>query len=174
VTMAAYIDLNPVRAGLVTDPMEYRWCGYGEAVAGRRGARLGLQRLATALQQGQEASVSRSLEVYRVHLYCTGAEGREAVGEDGRPTKGSLPREDVVAVLEAKGKLPLSEFLRCKVRYFCDGAVFGSREFVEGIFREYRPRFGVKRRNGARKVKGLEEGEGEFYTLRNLRVRVFE
>jgi len=35
-TMAAYIDLNPVRAGIVEDPAEYRWCGYGEAVAGGR------------------------------------------------------------------------------------------------------------------------------------------
>ncbi len=25
-TMAAYIDLNPVRAGMVEDPAEYRWC----------------------------------------------------------------------------------------------------------------------------------------------------
>src|SRR5690606_4270861 len=32
--MAAYIDLNPVRAGLVDDPKDYRWCGYGEACAG--------------------------------------------------------------------------------------------------------------------------------------------
>ena len=31
-TMAAYIDLNPVRAGMVSDPAEYRWSGYGEAV----------------------------------------------------------------------------------------------------------------------------------------------
>ena len=27
-TMAAYIDLNPVRAGLVEDPKDYRFCGY--------------------------------------------------------------------------------------------------------------------------------------------------
>ena len=27
-TMAAYIDLNPVRAGMVEDPADYRWCGY--------------------------------------------------------------------------------------------------------------------------------------------------
>ncbi|MFT4901938.1 MAG: putative transposase [Lentimonas sp.] len=32
-TMAAYIDLNPVRAGLVEDPKDYRFSGYGEAVA---------------------------------------------------------------------------------------------------------------------------------------------
>ena len=34
--MAAYIDLNPVRAGLVEDPKDYRWCGYGEAVGDGR------------------------------------------------------------------------------------------------------------------------------------------
>jgi putative transposase len=33
--MAAYIDLNPVRAGMVADPAEYRWSSYGEAVGGR-------------------------------------------------------------------------------------------------------------------------------------------
>ncbi len=32
--MAAYIDLNPVRAGMVHDPAEYRWSSYGEAVGG--------------------------------------------------------------------------------------------------------------------------------------------
>ena len=32
-TLAAYIDLNPVRAGLCSDPKDYRFCGYAEAVA---------------------------------------------------------------------------------------------------------------------------------------------
>jgi putative transposase len=36
-TMAAYIDLNPVRAGICKDPADYRWCSYGEAVGGGRG-----------------------------------------------------------------------------------------------------------------------------------------
>ncbi|MFC4991550.1 transposase [Rubritalea tangerina] len=31
-TMAAYIELNPVRASMVENPKAYRWCGY--AVAG--------------------------------------------------------------------------------------------------------------------------------------------
>ena len=35
-TMAAYIDLNPVRAGMVKDPADYRWSSYGEAVGGGR------------------------------------------------------------------------------------------------------------------------------------------
>jgi putative transposase len=41
-TMAAYIDLNPVRAGLVEDPKDYRFCGYAEAVAGDAEAKRGL------------------------------------------------------------------------------------------------------------------------------------
>ena len=43
VAMAAYIDLNPVRAGMVKDPKDYRWSGYGEAVAGKKRARAGLR-----------------------------------------------------------------------------------------------------------------------------------
>jgi len=39
-TVAAYIDLNPVRAGLVKKPEDYRWCGYAEALSGTRGAKL--------------------------------------------------------------------------------------------------------------------------------------
>ena len=40
--MSAYIDLNPVRAGMVSDPKDYRWSGYAEAVAGKTSARQGL------------------------------------------------------------------------------------------------------------------------------------
>ena len=36
--MAVYIDLNPVRAGIVEDPADYRWCGNAEAVAGLNSA----------------------------------------------------------------------------------------------------------------------------------------
>ena len=33
-TISAYIDLNPVRAGMVKDPADYRWSSYGEAIGG--------------------------------------------------------------------------------------------------------------------------------------------
>ncbi len=35
-TMAAYIDLNAVRAGIVSDPKDCRHSGYGEACGGSR------------------------------------------------------------------------------------------------------------------------------------------
>lgn len=33
-TVAAYVDLNAVRSGLVRDPKDYRFCGYAEALGG--------------------------------------------------------------------------------------------------------------------------------------------
>ena len=40
--------------------------------------------------------------------------------------------------------------LRCRVRHFCDGAVLGTKEFVNGTFEHERQRFGGKRKSGAR------------------------
>jgi hypothetical protein len=140
-------------------------------MAGGQQAQNGVQFLATALQRGREETPSASLEIYRKYLYLEGDERREAVGPDGRPARGALSAEEVAKVLTAKGKLPLSEYLRCRVRYFCDGAVFGGREYVEGIFKEHRKRFGPKRKSGARRMRGL--ADASLYTLRALRVRVF-
>ena len=39
--VAAYIDLNPVRAGLCGDPKSYRWSGYAEALSGEEQAQRG-------------------------------------------------------------------------------------------------------------------------------------
>ncbi|MCC5838647.1 MAG: hypothetical protein JJT96_00870 [Opitutales bacterium] len=41
--VAAYIDLNAVRAGLAETPQSYRYCGLGEAAIGQSPARLGYQ-----------------------------------------------------------------------------------------------------------------------------------
>ncbi|MFV0416189.1 MAG: transposase [Chthoniobacterales bacterium] len=57
-TMAAYIELNPVRAGLVEDPKDYRWCGYAEAVAGGALARKGLCRLLDQTSYGTNRMVN--------------------------------------------------------------------------------------------------------------------
>ena len=43
--VAAYVELNSVRAGLVQDPKDYRFCGYAEALAVGGLAREGLESL---------------------------------------------------------------------------------------------------------------------------------
>lgn len=171
VTMAAYIDLNPVRAGLVQDPKDYRWCGYSEAVAGIPEAQDGLRRIVRALQANETVTEQQALESYRRHLFVEGSEEGESIREDGRTVRGSITREAVLKVLAAKGRLSTAEYLRCRVRYFCDGAVFGSRPFVESLFQSARHRFSPRRTTGARPIRGL--AEGGLFTLRAFRVHVF-
>jgi hypothetical protein len=72
-TMAAYIDLNAVRAGMVDDPKAYRFCGYGEAVAGNKAARQGMKCIFDIL--GNEGSWSTGARAYRKQLFMHAAAG---------------------------------------------------------------------------------------------------
>ncbi len=165
-TMAAYIDLNPVRAGLVDDPKDYRWCGYASAVAEGRGR--GYVTVLRGLGQG-DLSPKKALEVYRRWLFEQGLKD-EGVQADGTPVRRGFDQEKMLAVVAAKGRLPRRDYLRLRVRYFVDGAVFGSRQFVDEIFDRHRERFGPKRKSGARRLRGYA---GKLYALRGLRVGVF-
>ena len=69
--------------------------------------------------------------------------------------------------------LKLAAMLRCRVRYFTDGAVIGSRAFVNEAFAAARERFTKKRKDGAWPMKGNGSGaEGVLWSVRDLRVRV--
>ncbi len=50
-SVAAYIDLNPIRAGLCKDPHRYTWSGYGQATRGNLRCRDGLKKLVQASKQ---------------------------------------------------------------------------------------------------------------------------
>jgi len=56
------------------------------------------------------------------------------------------------------------------VRYFTDGLVLGSREFVDRAFALTREHFGARRTSGARK---LARAETDLRTMRALKVRVY-
>jgi putative transposase len=71
------------------------------------------------------------------------------------------------------GELPFAKMLRCRVRYFSDGAVLGSREFVNAAFTSARDRFGPKRKDGARKLRGnAAAATGTLWTMRDLKVGI--
>ncbi|HAB18938.1 MAG TPA: transposase [Verrucomicrobiota bacterium] len=171
-TMAAYIDLNPVRAGLVKDPKDYRWCGYAEAASGSRRAQRGLRAAIAGGERVAEAKnkLHEALVKYRVWLFGQGAE-REGTTPAGQPLRKGFKREDVLAVVAARGRLAIPEYLRLKVRYFADGAILGTRDFVNRIFTALRPRFSAQRKDGARRMQGLDP---ELFTVRDLQVRVVE
>jgi hypothetical protein len=161
-TMAAYIDLNPVRAGLVTDPKDYRWCGYAEAMSGSRRAQRGLSKVTAKPVDGW--AVAGGAEAYRCLLFVNGIEIKDAQNEN--VVRSGVTAEEARQVLKEKGKLSSGELVRLRVRYFSDGLVLGSREFVENIFAAHRDEFGPKRRDGARKIS---ESAGEMFSLRRLR-----
>ncbi|MCH7229173.1 transposase, partial [Haloferula sp. A504] len=93
-TMAAYIDLNPVRAGLCQDPKDYRWCGYAEAVAGSKRARRGLCRvLDRPLDSWEEQPTKSDLTAacwYRCWLF---GEGLAVPDEAGRTKRRGMSLE---------------------------------------------------------------------------------
>ena len=149
-TMAAYIDLNPIRAGMVSDPADYAYSGYGEASVGDPVARRGL---ALVLEpEGAnpvEVRAGRARlpdwrevgRVYRQLLYGIGGE---------RGSRRGFSREEVAAEMAGGGRVEPWKALRCRVRYLCDGAVFGSKAFVEGVFEANRSRYG----RTARRARG--------------------
>lgn len=119
-TVAAYIDLNPVRANLVKDPKDYRFCGYAEAVAKQPKAILGLKFVTCGLYRVDD---SEALRNYRQLLYGKGAAPAEQ--------KMSIDHAEADRVLKQEaGGLSQAELLRCRVRYFSEGVVLGSAEFV--------------------------------------------
>ena len=120
--VAAYIDLNPVRAGLVDDPEDYRYSGYGEAMSGVDRSRKGLMK---AMYEGNDWK--KALEGYRELLF-----GKGAVAQ----TKGQRTVNEKLSqkVLDKKGKLSRSELLRCKIRYFSEGLIVGSQLFIETCY----------------------------------------
>ena len=182
-TMAAYIDLNPVRAGMVSDPAQYRWSSYGEAVGGGpkgngKKSREGLVR-ACMSHHGVKFEAEKWKEVSRIYRRAMGlALGRKS----GRAEveKGvTRPQMNAAEALEAEDNgtalpdLKLAAMLRCRVRYFTDGAVIGSRMFVDEAFQQGRSRFGPKRKDGARRLKGsASPAAGMLWSLRDLRIGV--
>ena len=175
-TMAAYIDLNPVRAGLVSDPKDYRFSGYGEAEGGNTSkAKEGLRTVMDFSVVMREADMRKQLNDptykeeesvlkkgesyltrYRTFLY---AKGRD------------LSHEEYLKELDRHGVLGKKEILRLRVRYFTDGLVLGGQEFVEEIFANNRELFGKKRKTGARKMRGADWSG--LHVIRDLRREVF-
>jgi hypothetical protein len=161
-TMAAYIDLNPVRAGLVKDPKDYRWCGYAEALGGSRRAQRGLCKAIGKPVDGWQTA--GAAEAYRCILFDEGREVKDAQNEI--VVERGVSGESARAVLAERGKLSPAELVRLRVRYFSDGAILGSKAFVEGIFEAQREQFSPKRKRGARRI---QEMASPMYSLRQLR-----
>ena len=163
-TMAAYIDLNPVRAGIVEDPKDYRFCGYAEAVANEGVAAAGLLRV-WADYLGTDRSPQAVLQAHRSLIFGKGGDPWEVKGR-------VMDRDKVSKVIEEQdGVLPRAAVLRCRVRYFTDGAILGSAEYVRGFVDAVQS---GRRRKHSPKVNPLKGAAwGDVAIAQSLRRQVF-
>ncbi|PQJ28897.1 transposase [Rubritalea profundi] len=183
---AAYIDLNPVRAGMVSDPKDYRWCSYGEASAGVEVAQNGLLEVMRkpdgyAVNEPLAETWQEVMGEYRMMMVGEGAAAdQEAQGVLGESKsirykrRNGFSASEIDKTLKTGGKLSAAQMLHCKVRYFTDGVVLGSREFVDRFFyrmKEARPEQHTKRTTGARKLQQVSDSR--MYSLRDLRKDIY-
>jgi len=109
--MALYIDMNACRAGIVSDPKNYRFCGYAEAIAGMSLAREGLQEVF-------QMDWSHTAESYRAHLL---AQMHKVAALLGKQSTDAESNDERLAFRVRVG---------CRIRYFVEGVILGSADFV--------------------------------------------
>ncbi|MCC5841105.1 MAG: hypothetical protein JJT96_13390, partial [Opitutales bacterium] len=122
--VAAYIDLNPVRAGLVEDAGDYGFSGFGEACAGGRAARRGIARI-----EGKMAWTRKWHERYRARLCSRMGPGVRPSRGDQRSAEAGATKEK--AMLEAC--LSGGSGLLSKIRAFSENWVVGTVAWVESF-----------------------------------------
>ena len=159
--VAAYIDLNPLRAGLCDDPKDYRYCGYAEAVAKNSArAKLGLLEALGLSAQGSWKEAGRD---YRKLLFQTGT----AASKTGATVDVEVARR---VTQQQQGEISLPDLLRCRIRCFTDGGILGSRTFVEEQFANFRQHLSTLFRfNRAHRLP--VSIDGQIWVLRNLRLQ---
>jgi len=157
----AYIDLNPLRAGLVERPEEYRWNSLGYHVQTNNRDKF----LSTdfGLKEFNIKSRKERIRRYRRYVY--------EAGSLNQPKKGSLMVIDEKVLAEERSrdfKLSRRDRFRYRTRYFTDSGVIGSKEFVAENYKRFKHLFHSKHEKKPKPIKGLDG----MYSLKRLSVIV--
>lgn len=148
--VAAYIDLNPVRAGLVKDPLSYRFSGLGEAVGGGNAARRGFCWLDPV--NDRMGRVPEARNAWQKHL----ANVRRAMLRAGDPGADSLPEGNNLSELQLAYR---------KCRYFSEGLAIGTRAWVSRFCKKG-GRLGFRRNRSPSPIPGFDEAAPEITVAR--------
>ena len=154
VNCLAYIDLNPVRAGLVDRPEDYRWSSVGYHV--QTGNKDNLLSLDYGLKQfGKMDDVDR-FRRYRRFLY-------EAGGID--KGKGEQINQKIISTERKKDfNLARTQRFLYRTRYFTDSGIIGTKDFVRCTYSRVKSRFNATREKIPKPISGL----GGIYSLKRL------
>lgn len=160
--MAAYIDLNPVRAGITDDPADYLWCGYARAVGGNENRRSGLRTIMTDPRDTRPPSAHPWKNVAKRYRLWLHERGIETHHRDGRQKKRGFTRDQLIANWDSKGAIPPATLLRCKARCMTESKIYGDQEFVEETIEDVGSTISAKRPKA-------NQGDDGLCTLVNLR-----
>jgi hypothetical protein len=88
------------------------------------------------------------------------------------PSLSEMTRQRALEILDQEdGELPKSVMLRCRVRYFTDGAILGSSEFVRGFTGAWQMERGRKHPPKVNTMRGTKWGD--LAVIQGLRRQVF-
>jgi REP element-mobilizing transposase RayT len=153
----AYIDLNPLRAGIVSRPEDYRWNSLGYHVQTHN--RDNFLSTDFGLKEFNVKSEKERIRRYRRYVY--------EAGSVNRPEKGKTKViGDRILEKERKREFELgrSDRFRYRTRYFTDSGVIGSKEFVSKTYRRFKHHFNSKNEKKPKPIKGLSG----VYSLKRL------
>jgi REP element-mobilizing transposase RayT len=161
VNCLAYIDLNPLRAGLVKRPEEYRWSSIGYHIQTKN--KDGFLSTDFGLKEFNVPGEKERVRRYRRYLYEAGA--------IDRPDKGkSRVIDPRIFYKEKKAgfKLSRASRLRYRTRYFTDSGIIGSKEFVSAHYQHFKHLFMSKNEKIPKPINGLSG----IYSLKQLSERI--
>ena len=124
VNLLAYIDLNPIRAGIVKRPEDYRWCSLGYHI--QTGNKDDLLCMDFGMREWNEFESGEIVRKYREFVYETGAVD---AGKGATIDKKIVDRER-----KRKYKVNRVDRFRYRTRYFTEAGIIGSKEFVGEVF----------------------------------------
>ena len=153
----AYIDLNPLRAGLVDRPEEYRWNSLGYHMqTGNKDSFLSLD---FGLKEFGLLDAEERLKGYRRYVYEAGAVDRSEIGK-----RKVIKRAVVEKERKKEFKISRVDRFRHRTRYFTDSGIIGTKEFVSVNYKRFRDIFMSKREKIPKPVTGLDG----VYSLKRL------
>ncbi|BBO81251.1 hypothetical protein DSCO28_18170 [Desulfosarcina ovata subsp. sediminis] len=145
----AYIDLNPVRAGIVERPEDYRWNSLGYHI--QTSNKDGFLSTDFGLKPFNVKSEKERVRLYRKYVYETGA-----IPTDGKPYTKTIPEKIVTEERKVNFKISRTDRFLYRTRYFTDSGIIGSKEYVSDTYQQFKHLFQSRHEKKPKSVKGLD------------------
>ncbi|MBA4369539.1 MAG: hypothetical protein C0403_18080, partial [Desulfobacterium sp.] len=141
----AYIDLNPVRAGIVEKPEAYRWSSIGYHLQTQN--KDGFLSFDFGLQKFGPMDAKERLRQYREFVYESGAINTQK----GRQIDPGLLKNE----RKKKFQITRADRFQNRTRYFTDSGIIGSKEFVRQNYQRFQHLFQSRNEKIPKSVSGL-------------------